>query len=120
VALPEGQKDSEANHYKGFVPVGDVASKLFYWDALALPFYVNLPEFLGTDGVTEARTVEVSDRVAIVHPETGVILGRSGSPTVTQFRDALIEKLSQIVGESRGDLGIGSRPVCSSRVPLLG
>lgn len=100
---------SVANHYPGAIPVGDVETKLLYWDALELPFTISLPEFLGPDGVTAARTITVPDRKAIVHPETGDVLGvfRESYGT-TQYRHALIEKLSEIVGESRGDLGVGS------------
>lgn len=104
-----GNADSVANHYAGAVPVGDVESKLFHWEALALPFHVTIPEQLSASGVTEARTLEVPGRVAIVHSETGEVLGVfRDTYKVTQYRDLLIEKLAELVGESRGDLGIGS------------
>lgn len=105
----KGNVDSELNHYTGAIPVGDVESRLFYWDALPLPITVTIPEQLTASGVTEARTLTVPDRVAIVHSETGDVLGVfRDSYKVTQYRDLLVDKLAELVGESRGDLGIGS------------
>lgn len=104
----KGDAASEGNHFPGAVPVSRV-DDLFGWSALALPFRVEIPEVITQDGVTPVRVVQVPDRVAIVHEVTGDVLGVfRDSYRVTQYREALVEKLSAIVGESRGDLGVGS------------
>lgn len=96
------------NHFEGAVPVAE-ALELFGWNALSLPFRVTVPEYIGTDGVTAKRSVEVPGRRAIVREDTGDVLGVfRDSYTPHQFREALLDNVSQIVDESKGDLAIGS------------
>lgn len=96
------------NHFEGPVPVEE-ALELFGWNALSLPFRVTVPEYLGTEGVTPKRSVEVPGRRAIVREDTGDVLGVfRDSYQPHQFREALLDNVSQIVDESKGDLAIGS------------
>lgn len=103
-------KDSQGrpNHFNGPVPTERV-NDLFGWRALSLPFSIKLPEYITPDGVNGARRIEVPGRIAVVREDTGDVLGVfKDSYETHQFSEALVDNVSGIVDESKGDLAIGS------------
>lgn len=99
----EASQGDEPNHYPHAIPVGDVKRRLFYWTA--------------TEGTVKARvkvggkwrTVEVENKKALSHPETGEvfsIVGKTFNPH--QYGKWLIDNFKQILDTSDDELGIGS------------
>ena len=99
----EASQGSEPNHYEHAIPVADVKRRLFYWTA--------------TEGAVKARvkvggkwrTVEVPNRKALSHPETGEVfsvVGKTFAPH--QYSQWLIDNFKRILDAGDGELGIGS------------
>lgn len=100
-----------SNHYDGAVPVGDVQSRLFEWDAISRPVHVNVPagyddmSGIDSDGMP-FRAVTVDNTQAVVRSDTGDVLGiHSGSYVIHQYRAWLLDTVSTILGDT---LSVGS------------
>ncbi|MGH3878082.1 MAG: DUF932 domain-containing protein [Actinophytocola sp.] len=88
----------EPNHYPGAVPVEAVHRRLFGWQAVGCPLYVELPDLGGMP--------QVPDRKAIVRDDTGHVLGIfSGGYEPHQYGEWLVERVSAILDDG---LAIGS------------
>jgi phage/plasmid-like protein (TIGR03299 family) len=99
----------EPNHFPGPVPV-NVARELLTSDpAIAVPVRITVPEYLGPDGVTDKRHLTVPDRIAVVGARTGNVFGMfRDSYTIHDLDGVLLDDVADVIGESRGDLSIGS------------
>ncbi|MDF5759070.1 DUF932 domain-containing protein [Spongiactinospora sp. TRM90649] len=88
----------EPNHYPGAIPVADVQRRLFAWDALSRPLYVEDPI---TGGLAE-----VPDRQAILRSDTGCVMGIfSDGYERHPYREWLLEMIARLLND---DLSIGS------------
>lgn len=87
---------SESNHYAGAIPVGDVIRRLFPWDAISVPLYVQTP--LGM--------MPIEDRQGIARSDSYEVMGlfKEGY-TIHQYREWLVDQVSTILGDT---LAIGS------------
>lgn len=102
----------EPNHYRGPVPVPDVARRLFAWDATSRPLSVALPtdDLTAADGIDDTGQAityaPVPDRQAIVRSDTGAVLGLfSTGYSIHQYREWLLDTVASILDDS---LSIGS------------
>jgi phage/plasmid-like protein (TIGR03299 family) len=98
----EAQGD-ESNHYPGAIPPADIKRRLFYWTA--------------TEGAVKARvkvdgswkTVTVSEKKALSHPETGEVFSIVGQGfKVHNYWPWLVENFKTILDADGSELGIGS------------
>jgi phage/plasmid-like protein (TIGR03299 family) len=90
-------REGDNNHYVGAIPVEDVIKRLFYWTPQEVPLYVPFA-MEGTDA--EPQMIEVPGRKAIVHPDTGHVLGvhKSGyNPHA--FAEWLVTNMGNVLGE---------------------
>lgn len=88
----------EANHYPGPVPVDDVRRRLFSWEALSRPIYVEDPV---TGGLAT-----VPERQAIVRSDTGHVMGIfSDAYEPHPYVEWLVNTISRLLDD---DLSIGS------------
>jgi phage/plasmid-like protein (TIGR03299 family) len=86
------------NHFPGAIPVEAVEHRLFEWDALESPVYVESPT---TGGLAVAP-----DRKAIVRSDTGTVMGIFTDGYVPHpYRQWLVRNVAAILDS---DLGIGS------------
>ncbi|WP_370023363.1 DUF932 domain-containing protein [Planotetraspora sp. GP83] len=92
------RRSAEPNHYPGPVPVDDVKRRLFGWDALSRPIYVEDPI---TGGL-----VTVPERQAIVRSDTGHVMGIfSDAYQPHPYVEWLIGTIGRLLDD---DLSIGS------------
>ncbi len=90
-------QSTEPNHYTGAIPVSDVIRRLFAWDAVSVPLYVQSP--LGV-------MLPVEGRQAIARSDSFDVMGMfKEGYTIHQYREWLVEQVSTILGDS---LAIGS------------
>jgi phage/plasmid-like protein (TIGR03299 family) len=81
----------ESNHYEGAVPVEDVRRRLFNWQAVAQPMFIQVGDQLK----------EVPNKVAIVRNDTNEILGvPSGRYVPHQYDDALLTQVESILDDN--------------------
>ncbi|MGW6054456.1 DUF932 domain-containing protein [Streptomyces sp. NPDC055189] len=91
-------QSAETNHYPGAIPVDDVKRRLFGWQAVASPVYVESPV---TGGL-----VPVPERRAFVRSDTGHVLGIFGDGYQAHaYEEWLIDTIAQLLD---ADLAIGS------------
>jgi phage/plasmid-like protein (TIGR03299 family) len=90
----------EPNHYTGAIPADDVIRRLFAWNAISVPIYVNVPDF---------GMMPVDGRQAIARDDSYAVMGMfKEGYTMHQYRETLIDNMANIIDTSSGDLGIGS------------
>jgi phage/plasmid-like protein (TIGR03299 family) len=95
-------REGDDNHYVGAVPVEDIMKRLFYWTPQEVPLYVPFA-MEGTDA--EPTMLEVPGRKAIIHPDTGHVLGvHKDSYNPHAFGEWLITNM----GNALGALQVGS------------
>lgn len=106
-AAHQGEK---SNHYVDSIPVDDVLSRLFHWQAIeARTFYEfpggNLDVFAGTG----AFKIQRSERKTIIRSDTGAELGsfKEGYQP-HQYDEWLIHNVATLLDTGKDDLGIGS------------
>ena len=87
---------TEPNHYTGAIPVADVVRRLFAWDAISVPLYVQTP--LGMMPVEGRQAIARSDDYSVMG------LFKEGY-TMHQYREWLVDQVSTILGDT---LAIGS------------
>ncbi|MBN6050771.1 DUF932 domain-containing protein, partial [Nonomuraea sp. RK-328] len=93
-----GLQGTEPNHYPGAIPVADVERRLFAWDALSRPIYVEDPV---TGGLAE-----VPERQAIVRSDNGHVMGIfSEGYEPHPYREWLLDTIGRLLDD---DLSIGS------------
>lgn len=93
------------NHYAGAVPVADVLSRLFSWQAVETPLYVQAPaaDILTAtgmdDGGAPVMLTAVPNRKAIVRSDTFDVLGvfKDGYQP-HQYGEWLVEKVAALIG----------------------
>ena len=111
----KGSDDSgEANHYPGFIPVGDVKRRLFHWHAVSLPSGMLIPAditdpgaFIGTDG-NMVRWMTQTDQQHIARDDTYARLGTfAGGYVGHQPDEWLIGTTSNILGDTMGITSAG-------------
>lgn len=89
---------TEPNHYPGAIPVADVERRLFAWDALSRPIYVEDPV---TGGLAQ-----VPERQAIVRSDNGHVMGIfSDGYEPHPYREWLLGTIARLLDD---DLSIGS------------
>lgn len=105
------EQGDESNHYEGPVPIGDVERRLFNWEAIDLPVYVQIPATVDdatgmTDDGQPVRMALLDDRKAIARSDTHDVLGmfKSGYQA-HQYREWLMESVGSLLGS---ELGIAS------------
>lgn len=104
---------NEPNHYAGAIPVGDVVRRLFSWDAISVPLYVQTP----------IGMMPIEGRQGIARSDSYDVLGlfKEGY-TIHQYREWLLDQLSTILGYglyvgSAGLLRNGAQAWVSVEVP---
>ncbi|MER5257432.1 MULTISPECIES: DUF932 domain-containing protein [unclassified Streptomyces] len=91
-------QSAQTNHYPGAIPVDDVKRRLFGWQAVASPVYVESPV---TGGLVPAP-----ERRAFVRSDTGHVLGIFGDGYQAHaYEEWLIDTIAQLLD---ADLAIGS------------
>ncbi|MFD0888759.1 DUF932 domain-containing protein, partial [Streptosporangium algeriense] len=91
-------QNAEPNHYPGAIPVEDVKRRLFGWQALSHPIYVEHPV---TGGLAQ-----VPDRQAILRSDTGHVMGIfSNGYQPHPYVEWLIDTIARLLDD---DLSIGS------------
>lgn len=94
---------SEPNHYAGAIPVDDVRRRLFSWNAVQVPMWVDVPQDLRTE---RGPMTVVPNRTAIVRDDTYDVLGVvSESYQPHQYDEWLLKSVASILDD---DLVIGS------------
>jgi phage/plasmid-like protein (TIGR03299 family) len=89
---------AEPNHYPGPIPVPDVERRLFGWDALSRPLYVESP--------VSGGLATVPERQAIVRSDNGHVMGIfSDSYQPHPYREWLLGTIARLLDD---DLSIGS------------
>lgn len=89
---------AEPNHYPGPIPVNDVKRRLFGWEALSRPIYVEHPV---TGGLAE-----IPERQAILRSDTGHVMGIfSDGYEPHPYVEWLIDTIARLLDN---DLSIGS------------
>lgn len=126
-----GDLDSANNHFPGAVPMAEVLN-LFGWDAVSCPISVQMPDGVTLPPVEIApgvlvddlnRSVVVPNRQAVVHPDTGAVLGIFAEGyEIHQYREWLLGTVSNIIGDtlaigSAGLLKCGAQAWVSVEVP---
>jgi phage/plasmid-like protein (TIGR03299 family) len=97
-------RKGDDNHYAGPVPEGDVIDRLFNWSAVTGEVTATA---LTDTGVLRSTA---TDKKAVMHSQTGQILGIHGSTyRVHQYRDWLLTNVSTLLDTS--DLVIGTAGV---------
>lgn len=90
----------QSNHYAGAVPVADVLSRLFHWEAAK---GTATATWITADGVTSS---EDTQRFPVGRIDTGAIFGYfADGYEIHQYRDWLLTQVSNILDDG---LGIGS------------
>lgn len=93
----------EPNHYTGAIPLEDVKRRLFNWQAISVPMWVDVPKEKRDD---LGKMIAVPQRIAIVRDDTFEVLGvPSQSYQIHQYDDALLNRVSHLIDD---DLQIGS------------
>jgi phage/plasmid-like protein (TIGR03299 family) len=88
---------AEPNHYTGFVPVADVIRRLFHWNAISVPLYIETP--LGM--------MPVEGRQAIARDDIYAVMGLfKDGYAMHQYRETLVDNLRMILDDD--NLGVGS------------
>lgn len=91
-------QSTEPNHYRGPIPVDDVKRRLFGWEAVASPVYVESP--------VSGGLVHVPDRQAFLRSDTGHVMGIfSDGYEPHPYEEWLIGTIAQLLD---ADLAIGS------------
>lgn len=97
----------EPNHYDGFIPVEDVVRRLFYWDIVKKPIYLN--DAVDVGGFQVDQLTQIPDRWAITRSDTNdVFYVGTDVYEVHQYREWLLEGIQEIVAAADGQLGITS------------
>lgn len=107
--------ENNPNVYAGGIPVEDVLTKLFSWDALKVPTFGRVPtdEVSTATGMNDDGTCyrdQPLDTFAVIRSDTGAELcnGVSQGYTVHQYRDKLLDVPAAIVEASAGELDINT------------
>jgi phage/plasmid-like protein (TIGR03299 family) len=91
----------EPNHYEQAIPVEDVRRRLFNWQAVEAPVFVQVPDNAGVN-----RYIEQTDRKAIVRNDTYDTLGMfKDSYQIHQYNEWLIGTISNIIDDSNLQIG---------------
>ena len=91
----------EPNHYEQAIPVEDVRRRLFNWQAVEAPVFVQVPDNAGVN-----RYIEQTDRKAIVRNDTYDTLGMfKDSYQIHQYNEWLIGTVSNIIDDSNLQIG---------------
>jgi len=94
---------AEPNHYVGEIPIEDVRRRLFYWQAEAVPMWVDVPR---DKQAVLGPMVHVPNRVAIIRNDTHAVLGVvSPSYHPHQYDEWLLKSVANLLDD---DLVIGS------------
>ena len=99
----QGEK---SNHYDGAIPVGDVAERLFHWDAVKVPVLAEFPA-----DITEATGLNADGIPVAAKPVPGMVaIARSDNQHVFkvftdgyephQYREWLLGAVSNILGDT--------------------
>jgi phage/plasmid-like protein (TIGR03299 family) len=92
----------EPNHYPGPVPVEDIRRRLLYWQPVIAEVHVKA-DILSADGVT-SLDIHDDSRLAVVHPETGRILGMHKSGyKVHDYDEWCIRNVETVVDSTAND-----------------
>ncbi|QIS05909.1 DUF932 domain-containing protein [Nocardia brasiliensis] len=109
----------QPNHYKGFVPVADVVSRLFNWEAQSAPIRYDIHGTVENftnidDNGAMFRTITNDSRKVIYRSDTGALLGvfKQGY-RIHQFQEWLLDNLASLItpdglAVTTDSLGIGS------------
>lgn len=101
----EEQGDA-SNHYQGAIPVGDVAERLFHWDAVKVPVLAQFPAdfetMTGLDGDgNPIRTEQLPKLVGIARSDTNQVFKVfSEGYEPHQYREWLLGAVSNILGDT--------------------
>ena len=88
----------ESTVYPGAIPVADIERRIFNWEAVRSPLYVEAPT---------GEKILVPNMNAIVHGETGhVFQVRNSGYVIHQYQQWLVENAKHLLGQT--DLQIGS------------
>jgi len=91
----------EPNHYEQAIPVEDVRRRLFNWQAVEAPVFVQVPDNAGVN-----RYIEQTERKAIVRNDTYETLGMfKDSYQIHQYDQWLIGTISNIIDDSNLQIG---------------
>jgi phage/plasmid-like protein (TIGR03299 family) len=91
------EQGAEPNHYTGQIPIEDVRRRLFHWEAVEMPMFVQTPD---------GQYVEVGNRKAIVRNDTWETLGvPSHRYAPHQYDEWLLKSVANFLDD---DLVIGS------------
>lgn len=94
------EQGEQPNHYPGAVPVEDVLTRLFHWEAAK---GTATAAWITPDGVTSSQDTE---RFPVGRVDTGAIFGYfSDKYEIHQYRDWLVTQVGNILDDG---LGIGS------------
>ena len=96
----------QSNHYRGAIPVGDVADRLFHWDAIKVPVLAQFPADVEsmTSMDEDGHPVQVSEipgMVAIARSDTQKVFKVfSAGYEPHQYREWLLGAVSNLLGET--------------------
>lgn len=91
------EQGAEPNHYTGAIPIEDVRRRLFHWEAVEMPMYVQTPT---------GAYMEVPNRKAIVRNDTWETLGVPSNRYLPhQYDEWLLKSVANLLDS---DLVIGS------------
>jgi phage/plasmid-like protein (TIGR03299 family) len=94
-------RKSDSNHYTGGIPVEDVRSRLFNWEAIERPLILGKQ-----DGQFVIPGEQVPGYKAWVHPKTGLVLGvHKATRALHQYAPWLLDLTADMLDD---DLQIGS------------
>jgi len=98
----KSDQGTESNSYEGFIPVEDVRRRLFNFEAVEKPVFV---QNINPDGSISYRVVE--GKKAVIHGTDGNVFGVfSDRYQIHQYNEALLSNLEAIVSSS--EIGIDS------------
>ncbi|MFE7423424.1 DUF932 domain-containing protein [Rhodococcus sp. NPDC057529] len=100
------EQGAQSNHYPGAIPVGDVAERLFFWDAIKVPVLAQFPadveSMTGLDA--EGRPVmaqQMPGMVAVARSDTRQVFKVfSDGYEPHQYREWLLGAVSNILGDT--------------------
>ena len=100
------EQGEQSNHYPGAIPVGDVAERLFHWDAIKVPVLAQFPADFETMTSLDAdgRPVAVSEvpgMVGIARSDTKKVFKVfSAGYEPHQYREWLLGAVSNLLGDT--------------------
>lgn len=100
------EQGEQSNHYQGAIPVGDVAERLFHWDAIKVPVLAQFPaDFETMTSLDEdGRPVAVSEvpgMVGIARSDTQKVFKVfSAGYEPHQYREWLLGAVSNLLGDT--------------------